>query len=115
MNLLMPAIVTFFAALAFSTSALAESKRELHAAAKIKESDARKVALRQAPPKSVVQSIELEREGGKLVWSYDLRTQGSKNMFEVQIDAITGEVASKHTESLKDEAAEVAADHENPH
>jgi uncharacterized membrane protein YkoI len=115
MNSRLARVVAFLAAVICTASAFAESKRELHAAAKVRESDARKVALGQVPPRSVVESIELEREGGKLVWSYDIRAPASNGTIEVQIDAISGEVANKHNESPKDEAAEVAADHRNSH
>jgi hypothetical protein len=115
MSIRLAAAAIFAWALVFSASGFAESKADLHAAAKVKEIDARKVALGQVPPRSVVESVELEREGGKVVWSYDLRIPSSKQITEVQIDAITGAVANKYTESPKDEAAEAAADRESKH
>ena len=61
-------------------------------------------------PHAVVQGSELERERGKLVWSYDLTTPKSKNITEVQVDAITGKVVGVNVETPKDQAKEAAAD-----
>ncbi len=51
---------------------------------------------------------ELEEENGKLVWSFDIARPGTRNITEVQVDAITGKVVSTKIETPKHEAAEAA-------
>ncbi len=58
---------------------------------KIKESAARVTALARVPG-AKVRSHELEFEGGRWIWSYDLKTAGKSGIDEVNIDANTGEV-----------------------
>ena len=52
---------------------------------------AKKTALAQVP-KGWVKASELEREGGKLLYSFDIASKGKAGIDEVQIDAITGTV-----------------------
>ena len=61
--------------------------------AKVSHAEAEKLALAQAP-NGKVEKFEIEKENGKLVWSFDIATPGSPNITEVQIDAVTGQVAS---------------------
>lgn len=58
---------------------------------KIKESAARATALAQVPG-AKVRSHELEFEGGRWIYSYDLKTAGKSGIDEVNVDANTGEV-----------------------
>jgi hypothetical protein len=51
---------------------------------------------------------ELEKEDGKLVWSFDISQPGTKDIKEIQVDAKTGAIVSEETESAEDEAAEKA-------
>jgi len=46
-----------------------------------------------------VQSSELEEEKGKLVWSFDIATPGTKDITEVLVDALTGQVVSTEKET----------------
>lgn len=70
---------------------------------KIGMARARAIALKRAAGK--VQSAELEREKGKLVYSFDIRT--SKGAIrEVWVNAYTGKVLSVKTESAQEERAE---------
>lgn len=70
---------------------------------KIGMAKARAIALKRAAGK--VQSAELEREKGKLVYSFDIRI--SKGAIrEVWVDAYTGKVLSVKTESAQEERAE---------
>lgn len=82
--------------------ARAESKvRESRARISMKK--ARATALAQVPG-GRIKSSELEREGGKLIYSFDIRAgQGIK---EVHVDAITGAVLEMKDESPSDEAKE---------
>ena len=60
------------------------------AEAKISQNQAEKIALEKVP--GTVKEAELEKEGGKLVWSFDIAQAGSGEMMDVEIDAQTGEV-----------------------
>jgi hypothetical protein len=82
-----------------------ESKKALAREAKITMKAARDTALQAAPGK--IQEAELEREDGKLVYSFDIKTK--EGIKEVQIDAIDGKVVSVETETAEDEAKEKAA------
>jgi uncharacterized membrane protein YkoI len=68
-----------------------ENEGELKAQAKIAEADARQTALAKVPNGTIKES-ELEKEHGHLQWSFDMTTPGEKNITEVNIDAITGNV-----------------------
>src|SRR5437588_527011 len=54
--------------------------------AKVTESAALAVA-KKAVPKGEVAAIELEREGGKLIYSMDVKTPGKSGIDEVNVDA----------------------------
>ena len=75
-----------------------ETQKALRAEAKIKEDSARKVALAQVPNGKVTKH-ELERENGKVVYSYDIKVQGKTGRDEVLVDAVTGAVVSNTHES----------------
>jgi len=84
-----------------------EEKKEakLQAQAKVTRTDAEKIALSKAPGGSIKEG-ELEKEKGKLIWSFDIAMPGSTDIKEVQVDAITGEVVSVETETAALEAKE---------
>ena len=86
-----------------------EKKEQLKAEAKISESDARKTALAQVPG-GRVESHELEREDGHLVYSYDIKVKGKSGVEEVHIDALNGSVLSNVHETPKQEKDEKKAD-----
>ncbi len=86
-----------------------ETMRQLKAEAKITEKAARATALAQVPG-GHVRKHELERENGKLVYSYDIATKGKTGIDEVQIDAVTGAVVSNTHETPAMEKAEKKAD-----
>jgi uncharacterized membrane protein YkoI len=78
--------------------------------AKIGEAEAAAVAQRRIP-KGTIQAVELEREKGKLIYSYELKTEGKSGIDEVNVDAVTGKVVGVSHESPaaeKKEAAEEA-------
>jgi hypothetical protein len=87
----------------------APSESELMKEARVSKTQAEKTALGKVP-KGVIKSEELEREHGKLVWSFDIARSGAKNITEVQVDAITGNIVSVRVETPKDQAKEAAAD-----
>ncbi len=70
---------------------------------KIGMAKARAIALKRAAGK--IQSAELEREKGKLVYSFDIRS-GKGTIREVWVDAYTGRILSVKIESASEEAAE---------
>jgi uncharacterized membrane protein YkoI len=86
-----------------------QSQAILKAEAKVPEADARKTALARVPD-GTIKSAELEREHGKLIWSFDIATPTTRNNTEVQVDANAGTVVSTAMETPADQAKETAAD-----
>lgn len=78
---------------------------KLQAEAKISQETATQTALGQVH-NGTVNGIELEREHGKLIWSFDMSTPGTTEITEVNVDAITGKVVSTSKESPKSESKE---------
>ncbi len=78
-------------------------------AAKVAETDARATAL-AAVPGGTVKDFELEREGGALIYSYDITVAGKSGIDEVHVDAMTGKLLSTDHETPADEAAEAKED-----
>jgi uncharacterized membrane protein YkoI len=110
-------ILTAIAAITFAASPAAaqaptakhETMAQLKAQAKISQEAARTTALAQVPG-GKVKSAELERENGKLLYSFDIATKGKTGIDEVQIDAINGTVLSNKHETPAMEKAEAKAD-----
>jgi uncharacterized membrane protein YkoI len=75
-----------------------QEQAELQAQAKISKEQAQQTALAKAPGGTIKEG-ELEKEKGKLIWSFDISTPGSPNTTEVNVDAITGDVISVETET----------------
>jgi uncharacterized membrane protein YkoI len=71
-----------------------ETEADLAKAAKISKDSATKIALARVPG-ATVQSAEIERENGKLIWSFDLKTAGKSGIDEVNVNALTGKVVGK--------------------
>jgi len=82
-----------------------DKESKLAAKAKITKEQAEKTALEKVP-NGTVKEAELEEEKGKLIWSFDLSTPGTKDTTEVNVDAITGAVVSVEVEKAKDEEKE---------
>src|SRR5262249_25016995 len=59
--------------------------------AKVDETTAA-AAARASMPNSTIRSVELEREHGRLIYSYDFTVAGKKGVEEVNVDAATGKV-----------------------
>lgn len=91
----------------FLTACVTEKQEQakLEARAKITKADAEKTALAKVPG-GKISAGELEEENGKLLWSFDISTPGTKDITEVQVDAMTGDVLSVAKESAADEAKE---------
>ena len=90
------------------TAFAAPTEGELMKEAKISKPQAEKTALARIP-NGTIRSGELERERGKLVWSFDIGTNSTKNVTEMQVDAKSGKIISVKTETPTDQAKEAAA------
>ena len=86
-----------YAAPAKTTKATHQPKITLEAA--------RKIALDKVPG-ATVKSEELEKEHGKLIYSFDLVVPGKTGIDEAQVDAMTGKLLGVEHETPKMEAAE---------
>lgn len=108
-----PSGLLLAAVTAFSVSSFVLASPNEEAAltkeAKISKADAEKTALAKVPNGSI-KSGEIEREHGKLVWSFDIATPGTKDITEVQVDAISGKIARTEVEKPKDQAKEASGD-----
>jgi len=83
----------------------AETQAALQKEAKISEETARATALKEVPT-GTVKSSELEREHGKLIYSYDITAPGKIGIDEVNVNAIDGSVVAKQHETPKSEKKE---------
>ena len=108
--------IAFIAALMLATiSAYAQTtyKKDVPTAlakeARIDEATAA-AAARARMPNGTIRSVELEREKGRLIYSYDFIVAGKKGVEEVNIDAVTGKVIGTEHESAATERAEAAHD-----
>jgi len=85
----------------------AEQQAKLASQAKITKEQAQEIALQRAP--GTVESGELEREHGKLVYSFDIRNSKG-TIDEVQVSAITGKIVRVEHETKAQEEAEKRKD-----
>lgn len=90
------AVVGAFAVPAFAADAPATAAAK--AQTKVSEADARKTALASVPNGSV-QASKLMTDKGRQVWSFDLKSETSPNVFVVQVDADSGRIVSKSVKS----------------
>jgi uncharacterized membrane protein YkoI len=104
LTLVLP-LILFARAVTAQTVAIKEDSPGLLAKAKIPGDSALKVALARVPS-STLKSGEIEKEHGKLVYSFDLAVAGKSGITEVQVDAVTGKVVAVEHESAEDEAKE---------
>src|SRR2546423_9030333 len=81
----------------------ARNEAKLARQAKITKEQAQEIALKRAP--GTVESGELEREHGKLVYSFDIRNSKG-TIDEVQVSAITGKIVRVEHETRAQEEAE---------
>jgi hypothetical protein len=92
-------------------SAQATYKRDLPDSltkmAKISEEAAAKTALKRVK-KGTIESVELEREKGTLIYSYDIKQPGKSGAEEVNVNAMTGKVVARVHESAATEKKEAA-------
>jgi len=91
-----------------------DSPSKLKAEAKVTEADARATALAKVPD-GTIKEAELEKEKGKLIWSFDVARPDTKDITEVNVDAITGEIVAVDVETAKDQAKEKGEDEKKEH
>jgi hypothetical protein len=103
-------VLTASPLLAQKTTAKHETREELQAEAKIPMETARSTALAHVKD-GTVKSEELEREHGRLVYSFDISQPGRPGVDEVNVDAKTGKLVGrvKH-ESAATERKEARAE-----
>ena len=82
---------------------------QLEAQAKITKAQAQKIALDKVPGGTIKEG-ELEKEKGKLLWSFDIATPGTKDITEVQVDAMTGAIIDISKETVADQEKEKKED-----
>ncbi len=80
-----------------------DKQAKWHAEAKVSKEVAGQTALAKVPNGTVKES-ELEKEHGRLLWSFDIATPDSKAITEVNVDAMTGNVISVEKESAAEKA-----------
>ncbi len=81
------------------------SQAALMREAKIAKAVATKTALDQVPG-GKVRSSELEREKGKLIYSFDIKVAGKSGIEEINVDAMTGAIVAHEHEGPKAEKKE---------
>jgi hypothetical protein len=89
-----------------------EEKPGYRAQAKITGEAAMRSALNRVPG-GHVESAELEKEKGHLVYSFDIVSPHKSGVEEILVDAGSGKVISQHHESPTAEAKEHAAEDPN--
>ena len=82
-----------------------QEQAELQGQAKISKEQAQQTALAKVP-NGTVKGSEIEKENGKLIWSFEFTTPDSKNITEVNVDAITGDIVNVEQENPKAGAKE---------
>jgi hypothetical protein len=87
----------------------ARKQDKLMAGAKVSKDQAAKTALSKVPD-GTIKEAELEKEHGRLQWSFDVAAPDSKDITEVNVDAVTGDVISADKESPADESKETDED-----
>ena len=82
------------------TGCKTENEAALQAQTKVSKADAQATALTKVP-NGAVKECELEREHGKIIWSIALNTPDTKDITEVNVDAVTGNVVNIEHEKAK--------------
>src|SRR5262245_48994919 len=69
----------------------AQKEAKLQHESKITRAEAERIALAKVPGGTIKEG-EIEKEKGKLIWSFDITTPGSTDITEVHVNALNGEV-----------------------
>ena len=89
-----------------TTTVHVKGDAKLKAEAKVSEADAIATAEKEVPD-GKIESAEIEREGGKLIYSFDIKVPKKSGVEEVNVDAVSGTVVKKEHETAKEEKAEM--------
>ena len=81
------------------------SAAKLEAQAEVTKAEAEKIALGKVPGGTIKEG-GIENENGKAIWSFDIASPGSKDITEVQVDAMTGQVVDVATEAVAEQEKE---------
>ena len=101
-----------FIAAGFAVSPLCHAGNDsstLAKEAKVTETQAKDTAL-QKVPHGTVKSSELEKEHGRLIWTFDIEQPSVPGVTEVHINAKTGRIVAIKKESPTQEAKESKAE-----
>ncbi|MEO8576392.1 MAG: PepSY domain-containing protein [Gemmatimonadales bacterium] len=101
------AALALVAAVSVGAQTRKDTPASLQREARISMATARAKALKVVPTGKVT-SEELEREKGKLIYSFDIKVAGKSGIEEVNIDAKTGAVLAHEHETPKMEMKEAA-------
>ena len=86
----------------FTGGAFADDRQsKLEAQAKVSKVEAEKIALAKVPG-GKIKDAEIEKEDGRLIWSFDIAKEGTKKLIEVEVDANAGEIIDSGDEDEKD-------------
>ena len=77
--------------------------------AKVTPEAAAATARAQVPDGTIV-AAEIEKEGGKLIYSFEIKIAGRAGEQEVNVDAVNGSVVGVEHETPQSEAAEGASE-----
>lgn len=110
-----PALIAIVGAVALTSCITGKHEKQheetkqakLTAEAKVSRADAEKIALAKVP-NGTIKEGEIEKEHGKLIWSFDLTTPETADLTEVNVDAMTGEVMAIEKESAQSESKQSA-------
>lgn len=89
-----------------------DKQSKLEAQAKVSRAEAEKIALAKVPGGKIKDS-EIEEEDGRLIWSFDIATAGTKELTEVEVDAKTGEIIKDDEDDSDKEGKEKKGEKDN--
>jgi hypothetical protein len=104
LNFSMWCLVTVLGVSPLLASNVSNEQAKMQKEAKVSMAHARGIALKKVPG-GKIDSAELEREHGKLIYSFDIKT-ARPGVTEVQVNAIDGSIVSVTHETPAKEAAE---------
>ena len=87
----------------------AQKEAKLQAESKITRAEAERIALAKVPGGTIKEG-EIEKENGKLIWSFDIATPGTSDITEVQVSALNGDVVAIEKETPAQQAKEKTKD-----
>jgi uncharacterized membrane protein YkoI len=90
---------------AISLAAAQPASHPLANEARVTEAQARAKALARVPG-GTVKSHELEKENGRLIWTFDIAVPRTPGVTEVHVDAKTGKVVAVKKETPAEEEKE---------